>query len=310
MKKLEAIRYVEMKSGEIREETVYGGFWVRALYGSGVGRLLSGLVAAPPVSRLCGWLQDRPSSARKVAPFVERYGIRLEDFVPEEGRSSESPYSSFNAFFTRRLASGARCFVQHPEVPAPADARYFVYDRLDEAVSVPVKGRFLTARALIRDPEWSRIFEGGPGFVARLCPVDYHRFHFPDDGEVVAQWRIPGVLHSVNPWALAGRPEIFMLNERNVSILETAHLGRLAYVEIGATCVGRIAPLHRGGPFRRGDEKGMFLFGGSTLIVIGEPGRWTVEPELLANTAKGLETYIETGRGLGFEIPDVGRPPM
>jgi phosphatidylserine decarboxylase len=299
-----------MESGKVCEEAVYGGFWVRALYGTSIGRLLSILVAAPPVSRLCGWLQDRPSSARKVGPFVQRYGIRLEDFVSEEGRSPESPYSSFNAFFTRRLAAGARPFVQHPQVPAPADARYFAYDRLDEAVSVPVKGTFFTAQALLRDPEWSRIFQGGPGFVARLCPVDYHRFHFPDDGEVVAQWRVAGVLHSVNPWALAGRPDIFMLNERNVSILQTAHLGRLAYVEIGATCVGRIVSLHRGGPFRRGDEKGMFLFGGSTLIVIGEPGRWAVEPGVLANTAKGLETYIETGRGLGVETPAADGPSM
>lgn len=296
---LQPIRYADLDTGEVHEEAVYGGFWVRLLYGTWLGRLVSSLVAAPPVSRVYGWLQDRPASSRKVAPFIERFQIKMEDFLPEEGRSAASPYSTFNQFFTRRVTAAARPFADPPRFPAPCDARYFAYDVVNDAVSIPVKGASFKASALLRDEAWQAYFEDGPGFIARLCPVDYHRFHFPDDGEVLASWRIPGALHSVNPWALAFRGDIFMINEREVTILQTDSFGKLAFIEVGATCVGKIQQTYSAKRFSRGDEKGMFLFGGSTVIVIGEQGRWSIDPALLENTARGIETYLKMGRPLG-----------
>ena len=165
-----------------------------------------------------------------------------------------------------------------------------------------MKGALFKASVLIGDSRWSAHFEDGPGFIARLCPVDYHRYHYPDDGRVLATWRIPGALHSVNPWALAEREDIFMINERQVSILETARFGKLAYVEVGATCVGKIVQTHFGDSFSRGEEKGMFLFGGSTVIVIGEQGRWQMEPAMVERTREGLETYLKMGAKLGEVI--------
>lgn len=299
MQQLKPIRFVDLDTGKAHEEAVYGATWIRLLYATWIGRLLSGWIAAPPFSRLYGWLQDRPSSRRKVAPFISKFAIRMEDFEPEEGRSADDPYSTFNQFFTRRVTETARPFVELPDFPAPCDARYFGYQALNDLVSVPVKGRFLKASALLKPDRWNTTFENGPGFVARLCPVDYHRFHYPDDGEVLDSWRIPGVLHSVNPWALAFRDDIFMLNERQVSILETENFGKLAFVEVGATCVGKIVQTHHGRTFSRGDEKGMFLFGGSTVIVIGEQGRWQVDPRIVENTKLGVETYLKLGRALG-----------
>ena len=293
------IRYADLDTGAVQEEAVYGGFWVKLLYGTWLGRLFSSLVAAPPVSRFYGWLQDRPGSSRKVAPFIERFGIQMEDFVPEEGRDAQSPYSTFNQFFTRRVTETARPFADAPSFPAPCDARYFAYDELNDAVSIPVKGAFFKASALLASEEWDAYFEDGPGFIARLCPVDYHRFHFPDDGEVLASWRISGALHSVNPWALAFRQDIFMLNEREVTILQTKHFGKLAFIEVGATCVGKIKQTYTDKRFSRGDEKGMFLFGGSTVIVIGEKGRWKIDPAIVENTGMGIETYLKMGRALG-----------
>ncbi len=296
---LEPIRYTDLDTGAVREEAVYGGFWVKLLYGTWLGRMFSAVIAAPPFSRFYGWLQDQPWSRRKVAPFIERFDIQMEDFLPAEGRSAADPYATFNEFFTRRVTQDARPFAEAPAFPAPCDARYFAYDELDDAVRIPVKGALFKASALLQNEEWQAHFESGPGFIARLCPVDYHRFHFPDDGEVLASWRIPGSLHSVNPWALAFRQDIFMLNERQVTILQTKHFGKLAFIEVGATCVGKIVQTYTGDRFSRGDEKGMFLFGGSTVIVIGEKGRWTIDPTILDNTAKGIETYLRMGRALG-----------
>jgi phosphatidylserine decarboxylase len=290
---------VELESGLVKEERVYGGRWIQLLYGTFLGRLLSSLIAAPPFSRFYGWLQDRPSSKRKVQPFIEQFDIQMKDFLPEEGRKADDPYSSFNAFFTRRVTEGARPFAEGTIFPAPCDARYFAYDSLDDAVSIPVKGSFFKASALLNHPKWNAVFDKGPGFIARLCPVDYHRFHFPDSGRVLDSWRIPGALHSVNPWALAFRQDIFMINERHVTILETEHFGMLAYVEVGATCVGKIQQTHHETTFARGDEKGMFLFGGSTVIVLGERGRWSPDERILTHTKDGVEAYLKMGQAVG-----------
>lgn len=301
MQRLGPIRYVDSATGDVHDEEVYGGFWIRLLYGTWIGRLCSVVVAAPPFSRFYGWLQDRPASRRKVRPFIEEFDIHMAEFLPEEGRSHDDPYSTFNQFFTRRVAAAARPFVQAPEFPAPCDARYFAYERLDDSVSIPVKGSFFKSSALLQSEQWQAWFDDGPAFIARLCPVDYHRFHYPDDGEVLTAWRIPGALHSVNPWALACREDIFMINERQVTILQTNRFGKLAYVEVGATCVGKIVQTHSGKTFARGAEKGKFLFGGSTVIVLGEAGRWSVEPDIVANTGRNLETYVKMGRALGRE---------
>ena len=132
-----------------------------------------------------------------------------------------------------------------------------------------------------------------------VCSPSANSFHFPDSGRVLDSWRIPGALHSVNPWALACREDIFMINEREVTILETEHFGKLAYVEVGATCVGKIQQTHQEETFERGDEKGMFLFGGSTVIVLGEPGKWAVDDRILAHTNEGVEAYLKMGQSLG-----------
>ncbi len=296
---LEPIQFIDGETGALCEEQVYGAAWIRWLYGTRLGRLISVLVALPPFSRIYGWFQERPGSRRKIRPFIARFEIRMQDFLPEEGASADVPYSNFNAFFTRRVTDGARPFVQGNEFPAPCDARYFAYDSLNDSVAVPVKGSLFKASVLIGDSEWTSCFADGPGFIARLCPVDYHRFHYPDDGQVLARWRIPGALHSVNPWALAERSDIFMINERQVSILQTKHFGKLAYVEVGATCVGKIIQSHVGDTFARGEEKGMFLFGGSTVIVVGESGRWQVNGQMAERTRNGVETYLKMGARLG-----------
>ena len=290
---------MDLDTGITHEEEVYGGFWVKLLYGTWLGKVISAIIALPLFSKVYGWLQDQPASRRKVQPFIERFQIQMADFLPEQGREPENPYATFNQFFTRRVTECARPFADADEFPAPCDARYFAYQNLNDSVVIPVKGSFFKSSVLLQNDRWQACFEDGPGFVARLCPIDYHRFHFPDNGQVLDTWRIAGALHSVNPWALAFRDDIFIINEREVTILDTERFGKLAYVEVGATCVGKIIQTYAGKSFSRGDEKGMFLFGGSTIIVIGEKGSWRIKPEIVENTNRKLETYLKMGRSLG-----------
>jgi phosphatidylserine decarboxylase len=294
------IKYFNRRKNELEVEKVYGDGAVRWLYDSAPGQFLSNFLIKAPISRLYGMTQELPVSKNKIAPFIKNFNIPMEDYLPEEGRSVTDPYSSFNKFFIRRFREGKRPFSQEENIlSAFAEARYFGYESLKDDETIPVKGHCMNAKALIDHPNWNETFREGPMLLARLCPVDYHRYHYPDQGKTLDSYRIKGLFHSVNPLALRKAPEVFMVNERQVSILETENFGKLAYVEVGAICVGKIVQSHQKNNFNRGDEKGYFLFGGSTVIVFGEKGKWRPNDDILKYTPQGIETYLQLGEQAG-----------
>lgn len=285
---------------EAREEVeqVYGDAVLQWVYGTKVGQSLADQILSKPfLSHLYGLYQSSRFSGHKIQPFIEKFKIPMEDF-------EEKPYLTFNEFFIRKFKPGVRVFVKDPQsFPAFSEARYLAYERIEPDQTFPVKGQMLSAQALLGQSDFTQRFEGGPLLLARLCPTDYHRFHFPDQGKVLKSYRIHGDLHSVNPLALKYKNEIFMTNERNVSILETQHFGKLAYIEVGALCVGKIVQTHTGNQeFNRGDEKGYFLFGGSTVIVLGEAGKWRPDRDLLQQTALGRETLVQLGERVAVSM--------
>jgi phosphatidylserine decarboxylase len=293
------IHFYNRVSQTVEKEKVYGDKMVEWLYLTESGKALSSLVCKAPISKLYGALQNSSFSKKKIAPFIETFKIPMEDYLPEEGRNTASPYSSFNKFFIRRFKDDKRPFIQNSEeLAAFCEARYFGYSSVHEQESIPVKGVYLKPKMLLSNALWETTFLDGPLLLARLCPVDYHRFHYPDDGVVLDDYRVPGLLHSVNPLALKAKQDILITNERHVTIIETKNFGKLAYIEVGAVCVGKIVqskPLVKGDHFKRGDEKGYFLFGGSTVIVVGEKGKWAPSKDILDYTKKGMETYLHLG---------------
>lgn len=275
----------------MENEDVYGGGFVSLLYGNPVSLALTdSLLTGKGLSRLYGALQSSSLTGRKVAPFIKRYGVDASLFEP-------GPFRTFNDFFIRKFLPGKRAFPKEPNVMgAFAEARYLGFSQLHRETALPIKGLQLFAEDVLGHTPARERFAGGPCLLARLCPVDYHRFHFPDSGKVAHHHVETGKLHSVNPVALERRPNLFLSNERQVSLLQTENFGLLAYVEVGALCVGRIVQSHpMEKRFERGDEKGYFLFGGSTVIVYGEPGAWKPEADILEHTRNGNEVLVELG---------------
>jgi phosphatidylserine decarboxylase len=301
--KNEEIQYFNRSEKKIEVEKVYGDAFIKLLYQSAAGKLLSPIFANKLLSKAYGQLQSSMVTQLKVPKFVKNFNIDLNEYEAGsvEVDNKELSYKNFNEFFIRKFKKGKRKFVQDSNVlPACCEARYFGYDKIDDDVLVPVKGKYLNAAQLIGDAEKAKPFEGGSLVIARLCPVDYHRYHYPDSGKTIESFPIHGQFHSVNPIALKNRPEIFIANERRVSILETKNFGKLAYIEVGAAMVGKIIQSHdEDKSFRRGQEKGYFLFGGSTVIVIGEQGRWTPSEDIVTNTRQGIETYLQLGDAMG-----------
>lgn len=293
------IQFFNKMTGKMDRELVYGDKMVEWLYKSSSGKLFSEILVKSWISKAYGSLQDLPFSRNKIVKFVNDFNINLDDFLPEDGRGAADPYSSFNQFFIRRFKPGKRLFPASPfDFGAPAEARYYGYDSIRDDELVPVKGKFLNSPLLLANEKWQDVFKDGPCLLARLCPVDYHRYHYPDNGRVLDHYPVHGKLHSVNPLALREKADIFATNERVVTILETENFGKLAYVEVGAIMVGKIVQSGSLENFKRGDEKGYFLFGGSTVIVLGEKGRWSPSGDIVENTKKKLETYVHLGTAI------------
>jgi phosphatidylserine decarboxylase len=286
-----AIRYWNRRQDRMEQEDVYGDLFVRLLYGNPLGfALADSLLVRKSVSRLYGSLQSSPRSALKVPGFVEKFRIPMEQYEP-------GPFASFNDFFIRRFREGLRPFpTDAGSMGAFAEARYLAFANTSEPITLPVKGLELDPIGLLGATPGKERFRGGSCLLARLCPVDYHRFHFPDSGRITHFHQEEGKLHSVNPLALQRHPGLLLANERHVSVLSTENFGDIAYVEVGALCVGRIVQSHQlERPFARGAEKGYFLFGASTVVVYGEPGAWIPTDDLLGMSAKGVETLVELG---------------
>jgi phosphatidylserine decarboxylase len=267
----------------------------QATYESEPRRSITQWIKSQP---LYDWLyaayQNTHLSAQQIEPFVRKYHIDMNEFEPVE-------YRSFAEFFDRRFRPGVRKFPSAPdEMGAFAEARYFAWDRLECEQRFPVKGHSLSAEKILGNSQRARPFIGGPILLVRLAPIDYHRVHYPDDGRTLDQDRLGHRLWTVNWHALLSKKDILFSNERNINILETRHFGRLAFVEVGALSVGRIVQVHPlDTPFRRGEEKSVFRFGASAIVVFGEAGAWRPSDDLLKHTKEGVETLLRLGESVG-----------
>ncbi len=293
--KPDAIHYLDRRTGELREEVVLGEGFVRWVYESALGGLLrrSMLTRLAP-SKLYGMWQSSSLSKRSIAGVVEHLAIDMSEYVVPEGG-----WKSFNDFFTRRLQPGARPVVADPQrLACPADGRTFAYVDVKGDTLLPAKGHQISLRDLLADDAEAERFAGGTVIIVRLCPSDYHRFHFPCAGVASASRTLAGPLESVSPIALTRGHAILDQNKRDVAYIESPAFGRVAYLEIGAMFVGSIVQTYAPGPVAAGDEKGLFEFGGSTVILVLEPGRVKVDADLVASTRKGVEVLLRMGEGI------------
>lgn len=295
----EPIRIFNRGTGRLEEEAVYGEGFLRWAYGNPLGRLLTrSLVSRAFVSRFYGWLMSRPSSAAKVQPFIEQYGV-------DEGEFAEpvESFTSFNAFFTRRLKAEARPVDADPSrVVLPADGRHSGWQEIANEPFLLVKGQVWDIRALLADlVPGGEVFENGTLVLSRLCPVDYHHYHFPVNGREEGHFWSGQRLFSVSPLALKHSLAYMWENKRCIRVCESPEVGRFLLIEVGATNVGSIHhhPLGRSRAFCKGDAAGWFSFGGSSIITLFESGRLQLADDLIEQTRNGIELYARMGEVMG-----------
>ncbi|MBS0624549.1 MAG: phosphatidylserine decarboxylase [Verrucomicrobia bacterium] len=292
------IRYIERKTGEELTEKVYGQKALEFAYGEGLlSKILLPLTCRLSFSsKLYSYFQKSPKSRGKVRPFIETYGVDEKEFADRV-----ETFGSFNEFFVRKLKSSCRPIEPNlKRAVLPADARYLVYPDLEKVDGFYIKGQKFSLSRFLDSPILARRFYNGSMVIARLCPSDYHRFHFPCDGVPSKPKRIDGPLFSVNPIALRKNLSILWQNKRFVTEIDSEEFGTVLYVEVGATMVGSVqqtfSPNH---PVRKGDEKGYFQFGGSCVVLLFEKGKIQFDGDLIENSNRFIETRANYGESLG-----------
>ena len=294
---MEPIRYFNRHTGAMETEQVYGEGFLRWAYANPLGGLaLAALIKRPVFSKWYGHRMSTPQSATRIAPFIAQYGLD-----PAEFAGPPDSYASFNAFFYRKLKPAARPIdADEASVVFPADGRHLGFERASDIQDVFVKGQRFNLPELLGDAQLADRYAHGTLVLSRLCPVDYHRFHFPAAGTPAETRTIEGPLFSVSPIALRQHLSFLWTNKRTLTRLKTRRFGTVLLLEIGATCVGTIAQTFRpNNPVAKGDEKGYFAFGGSSTITLFEPGTIRLEADLREHSARQTELYARIGSRLG-----------
>ncbi|EEH42085.2 phosphatidylserine decarboxylase proenzyme [Paracoccidioides lutzii Pb01] len=247
---------------------------------------------------------DDPASAAQIVPFINFHQLDMSEVL-----LPLSEFKTFNEFFYRALKPGARP-VSAPNNPkivvSPADCRSVVFDRIDEATKIWVKGREFSVERLLGKayPEEAKRYKNGALGIFRLAPQDYHRFHFPVDGVMGTPKTIEGEYYTVNPMAIRSALDVYGENVRIVVPVDSVEHGRVMIICVGAMMVGSTVITRQAGEkVARGEELGYFKFGGSTLLVLFEPGRMCYDSDLVGNSLGALETLVRVGMSIGHH-PD------
>ena len=288
------VQVYDRKRGVVYDEPQYGERRLHLLYETAFGRLLLGAIFARPWYSSLNAIRDkRPHSVSKIQPLVDRFGIDMSEYPAQS-------YASYDSFITRKIDPAKRPIADHPNaLIAVADSRLLAYPVTSDG-RIAVKQSSYTITELLRDRDLAATYNEGTCLVFRLGTEDYHRYCFADDGKVVRTSSINGVLHSVQPIS-STRYKAFSENQRVYSVIETANFGTIVTVEVGALLVGKIHN-HDVTSCRRGQEKGYFSLGGSSILVLLKPGAVTIDSDIAEYSLKQIETKVRLGEKVGEKV--------
>ena len=262
------------------------------LYTNIFGRMLLKPLIQPQVSKLAGRYLSSAHSKWLISKFIERNEINMDIY-------EECDYSSFNDFFTRKIKPDCRPVPEDLDVLiSPCDCLATVYP-IQENTTFSIKNTEYTLRSLLRSPRLAKRFRGGYAYVLRLTVEDYHRYLYSVSGKQSKNYHIDGTFHTVNPIANDYLP-IYKENTREYTVIRSKEFGDVLQMEVGALLVGKISNHKQSTVVTRGEEKGFFEYGGSTIVVLTQKGRVTPRSDLLTNSKIGYETKVLQAHPLGI----------
>ena len=289
------IEFIDRATGQMIKENPPGESLLNFLYNTPIGKLsLEILVKRKIISTIYGRYMDSKRSAKKIQGFVDDLGINME-----ESQRPISDFKTFNDFFYRKLAPGARPIGEG--IVSPGDGKLLAFEDASQVNSFYIKGKEFSLTEFLSSSPYASSYNHGPMIILRLAPNDYHRYHFPYKGHAAKPLKIKGPLYSVSPYALVKNfTRVFVENKREITSLETKDKGKMLIIPVGATMVGSILQTYTSDTdIAKGDEMGYFAFGGSTIVLLFEEGKVQIDQDLLDNTKNGMETGVKMGETIG-----------
>ena len=278
------------RNGTIIDKTDSQDKVLSVLYGTALGRMLLKPLTHPAISRIAGWFLSTKASCVFIQPFIKNNNIDMTQF---EGTS----YRSYNEFFCRKIRPELRPIDKDPNhFISPCDSKLTVLP-ISADTRFTLKHTEYTVASLLKNENLAAAFQGGYAMIFRLTVDDYHRYCYVADGVQSTPVTIQGALHTVNPIANDYFP-IYKENCREYCLLQNTQFGDILMMEVGALLVGKIVN-HPNTTVVRGQEKGYFQFGGSTVVLLTKANAVTVDEDILRNSERGLETIVKFGEKIG-----------
>lgn len=263
------------------------------LYNTLLGRLVLKILTLKFISQIVGIFLSSKISKRYISSFIKNNNIDMSDYDDME-------YSSFNDFFSRKIKSNARVVeINKNTLISPCDAKLSVYN-ISKDSEFLIKGTYYKLEDLINS-DLANEYINGYICIFRLGVDDYHRYSYIDEGYKSKNTYIKGVLHTVRPIALTNY-NIYKRNAREWTILHTKNFSDVIQVEVGALMVGKIINHHQNHTFKKGEEKGYFQFGGSTICLIFKEKIVKIDKDILNNSENDIETIVKLGEKIGKKL--------
>ena len=281
----------KLRNGEIIHQQSRQDRMLKLLYGNCAGRFFLKILTRPFISKIAGKFLSTKFSCRFIKSFIKNNNIDMSLY-------EDTQYKSYNDFFCRRIKPQSRPIDAFPEsLISPCDSKLLALE-IDNETVFSIKNTQYTVASLLKDETLASQYRGGYILIFRLSVDDYHRYCYVDNGEKEENVTIPGRFHTVMPIANDYFP-IYKENTREYSILHSENFGKVIMMEVGALLVGKIVNLHQKASVVKGQEKGYFEFGGSTVVLIFEPDTIKIDDDILANSSENYETVVKFGEKIG-----------
>ena len=267
---------------------------LRFLYNTIIGRFILKIISNRFISYLVGVFLSCRLSKFLIKPFVKKNNICLNDYYSNN-------FKSFNDCFSRKIHEQLRPIdMKNDSLISPSDGCMSAY-HIQDGLVLPVKQSYFTIESLLKDKKLKEEYNDGICLVIRLCVDNYHRYCYLDSGKKEKNVYIPGKLHTVRPIALE-KLSVYTENSREYTIMHTDNFKDVIQIEVGALLVGKIDNYHEKYSFKKGEEKGKFLFGGSTIILLFKKNAVEVYEKYFIAGKKNEEIPVKMGERIGASI--------
>lgn len=268
---------------------------LKILYGNIAGRIILKPFTYRWFTNIGKCYMNSKLSKHKIKKFIKKNNINMDEYKVEK-------YNSFDDFFIRKIKDNARSMSNNKyDLISPCDSKLSIY-KIDNDTVLNIKNSCYTISELLCDDELSEKYKDGYCLVFRLCVDDYHHYHFIDNGEIKNKKIIKGKFHTVRPIAQK-HVKVFSENNREWTLLKTDNFGDVVQIEVGALMVGKICNLDKD-KFKKGEEKGYFRFGGSTIVLLFEKNKVLIDSDILEQSNLGNEVNVKLYETIGRRCSD------